>query len=132
MRGDLGEFGDFGDLGAGDLADLQAAFLAGPFADRVPHLVETPFGVTIGGLVVRGRIDAVYQEPDGGYLVVDWKTGARAPDPWQLAVYRVAFAELHDVPVERVRAAFYTVPTGAVEEPADLPGRAELEALLRA
>jgi DNA helicase-2/ATP-dependent DNA helicase PcrA len=80
--------------------------------------------------VVRGRIDAVYAEPEsagGGFLVVDWKTN-RTPDsdPWQLALYRLAWAELTGVPLERVRARFYFVRTGDVVEPADLPGRDEL------
>jgi DNA helicase-2/ATP-dependent DNA helicase PcrA len=85
--------------------------------------------------VVRGRIDAVYREDTEageGYLVVDWKTGRSGEaDPLQLAIYRQAWAELHDLPVERVRAAFYFVRSGRVVEPADLPGRQELAALLR-
>jgi DNA helicase-2/ATP-dependent DNA helicase PcrA len=79
------------------------------------------------GQVVRGRIDAVYAEGDG-WLVVDWKTN-RTPesDPWQLALYRLAWGELMGVPLERVRAQFYFVRTGDLVEPPDLPGRAELE-----
>ncbi|MBI2244130.1 MAG: ATP-dependent helicase [Nocardioides sp.] len=79
-------------------------------------------------------IDAVYAEstPEGdGFLVVDWKTNrAATADPLQLALYRLAWAELHDLPLERVRAAFYYVRTGEVVEPPDLPDRAALEALL--
>ena len=63
--------------------------------------------------------------------MVDWKT-SRAPtaDPLQLAVYRLAWAELQDVPPARVRAAFHYVRTGQTAVPDDLPGRDELEALL--
>lgn len=117
-----------------DLKDLVATFEAGPFATRTPHQVEAPFALVLGGQVVRGRIDAVYADPgpDGdGFLVVDWKTNRSATaDPLQLGIYRLAWAELHDVPLERVRAAFYYVRTGEVVEPADLPGRAELEGLV--
>ena len=67
----------------------------------------------------RGRIDAVYWDarPDGasGYLLVDWKTNRSATaDPLQLAIYRLAWAELHDIPPssDRVRAAFYYVRSG--------------------
>jgi DNA helicase-2/ATP-dependent DNA helicase PcrA len=88
----------------------------------------------VGGQVVRGRIDAVYADRVGGedgFLVVDWKTNQRASaDALQLGLYRQAWADLHDVPVERVRAAFYYVRTGEVVEPEDLPGRDEIEALL--
>ena len=48
----------------------------------------------------------------------------------QLALYRLAWAELRGVPVERVRAAFYYVRTGELVEPEGLPGRAEIEKLL--
>jgi DNA helicase-2/ATP-dependent DNA helicase PcrA len=84
--------------------------------------------------VVRGRIDAVYaEEVDGqpGFLVVDWKTNrAQTADPLQLAIYRVAWAELAGVPVDRVRAAFYYVRSGDLVEPTGLDGRTELERLL--
>ena len=64
-----------------DLATLQAAFLAGPYAATPPHRVEAPFQLVLGGRVVRGRIDAVYLRPDGGYDVVDWKTGCAGLGP---------------------------------------------------
>ena len=117
-----------------DLRELVKAFENGAFADRVPHAVEPPFALVLAGQVVRGRIDAVYAEDvDGaeGFLVVDWKTNrARTADPLQLALYRVAWAELTGVPVERVRAAFYYVRTGELVEPASLESREELESLL--
>lgn len=120
-----------GDLGIEDDTDLDAviaAFEAGPFADRVPHAVEAPFALVLSGQVVRGRIDAVYAEPDGTWLVVDWKTGRQDnADPLQLAIYRLAWAELTGVPVEEVRAGFHFVRTGATVHPEPLPGRAELE-----
>jgi DNA helicase-2/ATP-dependent DNA helicase PcrA len=122
------------DLDIADESDLDsviAAFERGPFADRVPHAVEAPFALVLDGQVVRGRIDAVYEEPDGGFLVVDWKTSRQATaDPLQLAIYRLAWAELTGMPPERVRAAFYYVRTDEVVSPPELPGRAELERLL--
>lgn len=111
------------------------AFESGEFADRVPLEVEPPFAVVLAGQVVRGRIDAVYADEAAGaghYLVVDWKTNrARTADPLQLAIYRVAWAELAGVPVERVRAAFYYVRSGELVEPGPLEDRAALEAVLR-
>ena len=119
---------------AADLAELVGLFERGPFAERVPHAVEPSVALVLDGQVVRCRIDAVYADPDPGadYLVVDWKTNRSASaDPLQLAVYRLAWAELQGVPVERVRAAFYYVRSGEVVEPPDLPGREELQELLR-
>jgi DNA helicase II / ATP-dependent DNA helicase PcrA len=115
-----------------ELARLVAAFRAGPLADRKGAVVEAPFAVVLAGQVVRGRIDAAFPEDDGGWLLVDWKTNRRHDaDPWQLAAYRVAWAELHDLPLARVRAGFYYVRDGSLVVVDDLPGRAELEAALR-
>jgi DNA helicase II / ATP-dependent DNA helicase PcrA len=114
-----------------DLRELIGLFEKGEFADRTPVAVEPPFALVLAGQVVRGRIDAVYAEERDGFLVVDWKTNrAQTADPLQLAIYRLAWAELAGVPVERVRAAFYYVRTGDLVEPAGLDGRAALERLV--
>ena len=47
---------------AESLAELQAAFVASPWAARTPIDVEVPFDMVIGGTVVRGRIDAVFAD----------------------------------------------------------------------
>jgi DNA helicase-2/ATP-dependent DNA helicase PcrA len=114
-----------------DLGRLIAQFEAGPFAHRTDVEIEVPFALVLGGQVVRGRIDAVFAEEDGGWLVVDWKTNRhQTADPLQLAVYRLAWAELHGLPLDTVRAAFYYVRDGEVVSYADLPGREELTQLL--
>ncbi|HET6636537.1 MAG TPA: PD-(D/E)XK nuclease family protein, partial [Streptomyces sp.] len=119
-----------------DLAALKEAFARTPYADRTPHRVEAPFHFTLAGRVIRGRIDAVYREedPDTGeprYEIVDWKTGrSHGADPLQLAVYRLAWAEQQGVPPAAVSAAFLYVRSGELVRPRELPGRAELEALL--
>jgi DNA helicase-2/ATP-dependent DNA helicase PcrA len=119
------------------LARLRERFEASEWADRVPVRVEVGFATTIAGVVIRGRMDAVYRDDDGGYDVVDWKTGRR-PAPGresdavavQLAAYRVAWAELAGVPVEQVRAAFHYVTESVTVRPADLLDLAGLTALL--
>ncbi|MET7760573.1 UvrD-helicase domain-containing protein [Streptomyces sp. NPDC005393] len=123
-----------------DLAALKEAFARTPYARRTPHRVEAPFQLTLAGRTIRGRIDAVYREPaeagaegerGGGYEIVDWKTGrSQDADPLQLAVYRLAWAEQHDLPLSAVTAAFVYVRSGEVVRPAALPGRAELERIL--
>ena len=80
---------------------------------------------------------SVYLDPDAGtgerYLLVDWKTNQHASaDPLQLAIYRLAWAELTGVPLEHVRAAFLYVRSGELVEPAGLPDRAELERIVAA
>ncbi|MBT2489306.1 UvrD-helicase domain-containing protein [Streptomyces sp. ISL-96] len=115
-----------------DLAELKEAFERSPYARRTPYRVEAPFHLTLAGRVIRGRIDAVYRDNDtGAYEIVDWKTArARTADPLQLAVYRLAWAEQHDLPLDSVGAAFLYVRTGEIARPTRLPGRRELERIL--
>ncbi|WGP12537.1 UvrD-helicase domain-containing protein [Streptomyces sp. SH5] len=113
-----------------DLAELKEAFERTAYARRTPYRVEAPFQITLAGRVIRGRIDAVYRTGDT-YEIVDWKTTRhRTADPLQLAVYRLAWAELHDLPLDAVTATFLYVRTGETVHPQALPGRAELERIL--
>jgi len=94
--------------------------------------VEVPFETVIGGVLVRGRIDAVYQTEDK-FEVVDWKTGSKKlgeAAAIQLAMYRLAWAKLANTSVESVSAAFHYVPTGVTDRPADLLSESELIALI--
>ncbi|MDX1884015.1 ATP-dependent helicase [Mycolicibacterium sp. 120270] len=118
------------------LDELQAAFMASPWAARTPVDVEVPFDMMIGDTVVRGRIDAVFEDADGA-IVVDWKTGdppdtveAKRHAAVQLAVYRLAWAALRGVAPDSVRAAFHYVRTGETVVPDSLPDHADLAALL--
>lgn len=113
-----------------DLALLKEAFERTPYARRTPYRVETPFQITLAGRIIRGRIDAVYRTGDT-YEIVDWKTSrTNTADPLQLAVYRLAWAELHGLPLTDVSATFLFVRTGESVRPGRLPGRPELERIL--
>src|SRR5665648_445637 len=107
-----------------DLAELRAIFLASPWAARTPLAVEVDVETPVGGVVVRSRIDAVFAEPDGGVVVVDWKTGRPPTDPdvvrareLQLAAYRLAWSRRSGIPLDRVSAAFFYVTTGQTVRP---------------
>ncbi|MCZ2850045.1 ATP-dependent helicase [Modestobacter sp. VKM Ac-2978] len=126
---DLDELPGSGDAGAAPdaaLTALQEAFLAGEWADRQPVDVEAPFETPLGPLTLRGRIDAVYATPDGGFEVIDWKTGPvpgaaeLAAAGVQLAAYRLGWSRLTGVPVERVSAGFHHVAAGVTLRPVDL------------
>jgi DNA helicase-2/ATP-dependent DNA helicase PcrA len=128
---------DIAQRDAEELAALQEAFLASPWAARTPVAVEVPFEMAIGSTVVRGRIDAVFAEPDGGATVVDWKTGepphgseAARQAAIQLGVYRLAWAALSGGRESLVRTAFHYVRSGVTVVPEVLPGLPELTALL--
>lgn len=118
------------------VAELKAAFLESPWADRTPNFVEHPFEVVIGRHVIRGRMDAVFHEADGTWLVVDWKTGRTPTGPEmnaaiiQLAVYRIAWASLQKLNPSQVRGAFHYVAHNHTFEPDTLPDAEELALLL--
>jgi DNA helicase-2/ATP-dependent DNA helicase PcrA len=110
-----------------NLMELKARFEAGEWGGRWPREVEVPFETQVGDRQLRGRIDAIFAAPDGGYDVVDWKTGylprteaERDAVAVQLAAYRLAWADLARVPLDRVRAAFYYVGHDRTVRPADL------------
>ena len=130
-RGDAGIDSDV------ELERLKETFLASEFAARTPEQIEAPFALVLGGQQFGGRIDAVFAstDPDGGkrYEVVDWKTNEQAnADPLQLSIYRLAWAELTGVDLERVTAAFYYVRLGETVRPGsdELLDRAALEQVL--
>jgi DNA helicase-2/ATP-dependent DNA helicase PcrA len=118
------------------LDDMVATFKDSRWAHRSPAYVEVPVETRIGDVVVRGRIDAVFRDADGGWDLVDWKTGRRPSAGQlktkgvQLAVYRLAWARLKGVPLEEVRAAFFYVADNHVVRPHDLASGAELEGIV--
>ncbi|MEU8174126.1 ATP-dependent DNA helicase [Microbispora hainanensis] len=107
------------------LAELQERFEESEWAAREPVDLEVPFETMIGDRLLRGRMDAVFREGDG-YVVVDWKTGERPQGraaetaSVQLAAYRVAWAALAGVPLEKVGAAFHYVRSNETVRPVDL------------
>ena len=118
-------------------ARLCEAFAAGRYGSTVPYAIEAPFSIWIAGRLVRGRIDAVYPQPgtpapdEIRFQVVDWKTGRTdAADPLQLAIYRLAWAEAHGLPVEQIDAIFYHVRSDEIVRPATLPDRRAIESIL--
>ncbi|HSN35891.1 MAG TPA: ATP-dependent DNA helicase, partial [Arthrobacter sp.] len=120
------------------LDTMVETFRRSEWANRAPAHVEVPVETRIGDVVVRGRIDAVFRDADGGWDLVDWKTGRRPSAAQlktkavQLAVYRLAWARLKGVPVEQVRAAFYYVADDAVVRPHDLGSAERLEQIVAA
>ncbi|MEU1728842.1 UvrD-helicase domain-containing protein [Nonomuraea sp. NPDC005692] len=120
------------------LAELQERFEESEWADRRPVDLEVPFETMIADRLVRGRMDAVFELPDGGYEVVDWKTGvpprgkAARTASVQLAAYRLAWSHLAGVPLEKVSAAFHYVRANRTVRPVNLLDADGLVALVEA
>jgi len=120
-----------------DFDELRAAFTASDWADRTPEEVEVSFETHLADRLIRGRIDAVFHNPDNTWTVVDWKTGRPPRDATerrvvavQLAAYRLAWSRLKSVEVSKVSAAFHYVRENRTERPADLLDEQGLESLI--
>ena len=117
------------------LNKLQEKWLASTWSARTPTEIEVGFETMLGGrggILIRGRIDAVYPRlgsngaEDGGFEVVDWKTGREKSGEdleiaaIQLAAYRLAYSKLKGIPLENISAAFHYVGSNTTVRPADL------------
>jgi DNA helicase-2/ATP-dependent DNA helicase PcrA len=117
------------------LSLMKERFLASGWACRSPEAIEIAIETTVAEMSIRGRIDAVFARPGGGFTVVDWKTGARPTGDkakiraLQLEAYRLAYARLRGLALDQVDAAFYYAGTGETVFP-DLPEDEQLAALL--
>jgi DNA helicase-2/ATP-dependent DNA helicase PcrA len=122
-------------ISGAELDRMKQLFLASEWADRVPEAVEIAVETVLDGFAIRGRIDAVFPRDDGGYTIVDWKTGTE-PDAraarhrtLQLAAYALAYARLRGLSSRLVDAAFYYAATGTTVRP-KLPREQALRSLL--
>ncbi|HVV74939.1 MAG TPA: ATP-dependent DNA helicase [Mycobacteriales bacterium] len=124
------------ELSDAELTGLQEKFLASGWAQRIPVKVEAPFEMTVGGRLLRGRIDAIYPTDGGGFDVIDFKTGKQPSGAdfeaaaLQLSIYRLAWADLAGVAPEVVTAGFLYVRDSHVERPRHLLSHDELAVLL--
>ena len=130
-----------------DARALREAFEASDWAHRSPLAVEQPVTTRIGEIGVRGVIDAVFADleggdgtagPDGtgGVIIVDWKTG-RMPRPsqlrersLQLSLYRLAWHERTGLPLRNIRTAFHFVADGITHEVTEHPSRERIAEML--
>ncbi|WNN95924.1 Casa4 exonuclease [Mycobacterium phage Ciao] len=79
--------------------------------------IELAIEFELDGIEIRGYIDAVLVL-DGEVQVVDWKSGAKPGDDFQLAVYALALKQLYGV--EITRGVYFMAKTGKPTYPYDL------------
>ena len=108
------------------LDKLQTAWLASDWAKKEPIGIEVGFETMVGNILIRGRIDAIYQIDKDHFEVIDWKTGKvkdgedLANAAIQLAMYRLAYAKLANLPIENISAAFHYVADNQTIRVADV------------
>ena len=120
--------------GEGDsrVKQLRGVFERSRFAGRTPVDTERAFALVVGGHIIQGRIDAIYDRADGGWEIIDWKTG-RAPEEvgalaLQLELYGLAAQEIWGKGPEELTLAF--VHLGG-DEPVELTVAARAGAEIR-
>jgi DNA helicase-2/ATP-dependent DNA helicase PcrA len=119
------------------LKELQEKWRASIWGSKVPVPggIEVPFETVIGGVLIRGRIDAVYKDGEQ-FEVVDWKTEkAKSGDDLataaiQLAMYRLAYSKLYGTPLSKISAAFHYVGSNETIRPADLYSEDQLISII--
>lgn len=113
-------------------ASVEAVMAA--LAGWKPVRVEAPFTLDVGGVEVTGFIDLIADDPTGGRLIIDYKTGITAIEHYalQLALYRIAASRAYGEDI--ASCAILRIGAGGVSlERVDLPDddtvRAEVEAV---
>lgn len=102
-----------------------------------PLALEEPFVLTLAGISVTGRIDAVFEDANGHTVIVDWKSGfgpSKRSDPHslrsyvaQLRLYRSAWAQLHRLDEADIDARLVFVGSGRSMNLAEAEKRAGVE-----
>jgi DNA helicase-2/ATP-dependent DNA helicase PcrA len=95
-----------------------------------PMWFERSFSFQLGPHVLRGRVDRVDRLPEGGWELIDYKTGppktpAQLEQDVQLSLYAVAACEAWEL--EEARGAYYYVLDDAKVPVPDAAGRAWIE-----
>lgn len=130
------------ELASGELAghqqtveELQANFARSRWANLVAVEAETEIQLALGPNIFICKLDAVFLNEDGSLEIVDWKTGAApandtelAERSLQLSLYRLAFATLRQIPVDKVKASFYYVSDNTELVPNELLNLEQLKA----
>ena len=125
-----------GDLDFSELGEMSKPFgenfSRSRFSNLNPKYVEEQIEFSLGQTLVVCKLDAVF-ESDGGFEIVDWKSGSKPKDEVelaarsiQLALYRIALSKKLGIGLERIRASFYFAADGVEVAPKKLPTEAEL------
>jgi len=92
------------------VAVLKEAFGRTRFAGLRPVMAERSVSLVVGDFIVQGRMDAIFERDDGGWEIVDWKSG-RSPEEtgaerWQLDLYALAAQEIWGRKAEELTITF--------------------------
>src|SRR5699024_1420453 len=122
------------------LVELGERFQASQWAQRVPVMIEAAVETSAIRWTLRGGLAAVCRtggdadtdfDPAATWELVDWKTGRIPPDrempqrSLQLAIYRLAWSRLHNIPLENITGRFVYIAHGVEKTPHDFASEKE-------
>ena len=115
-----------------EISELTEIFKNSRFHGQSPVEVEIEINLTRGQNTFVCKLDAVFQVGDR-FEIVDWKTGSAPKDKQteqqmilQLALYRFAYSELKQIPIEQIDVCFYFVGENIELRPEKVPGPEQL------
>ncbi|MCX6478540.1 MAG: PD-(D/E)XK nuclease family protein, partial [Micrococcales bacterium] len=115
-----------------EINQLTEIFKNSRFHGQSPVDVEIEINLTRGQNTFVCKLDAVFQVGDR-FEIVDWKTGSAPKDKQteeqmilQLALYRFAYSELKQIPIEQIDVCFYFVGDNIELRPEKVPGPEQL------
>ena len=114
------------------IQQLTEIFKDSRFSNQSPADVEIEINLTRGTNTFVCKLDAVF-ESGNRFEIVDWKTGAAPKDKateqqmiLQLALYRFAYSQLRQIPIEKIDVCFYFVGDNIELRPDKVPSPEEL------
>ena len=115
-----------------EINQLTEIFKNSRFYGLSPVDVEIEINLTRGQNTFVCKLDAVFQVGDR-FEIVDWKTGSAPKDKQteqqmilQLALYRFAYSEFKQIPIEQIDVCFYFVGDNIELRPEKVPGPEQL------
>ena len=94
------------------------------------HKAEYPFRSRVGDKIIKGIIDLIFQDEDGTYTIVDYKTNQSiVPELYynQLACYRQAVAAMFGVPNTEIKCMLYYLRFGKAVDITEECSKVDLE-----
>ena len=114
------------------IQELTEIFKNSRFHNQTPADVEVEINLTRGVNTFVCKLDAVFKVGQR-FEIVDWKTGSAPKDKkseqemiLQLALYRFAYSQLRQVPIEAIDVCFFFVGDNIELRPENIPGPKQL------
>ena len=94
------------------------------------HKAEYTFRSRVAGKIISGSIDLVFENQDGTFTIVDYKTNQKIePEIYynQLACYRQAVSQMMNVSCDKIKCCLYYLRFNEIRDITEQCGKVDLE-----